>query len=528
MTQERHQIAKAAGLISAATFSSRILGFIRDMILARFFGATMVSDAFFVAYRIPNMLRELFAEGSMSAAFIPVFTETLTKQGKAEARRLASAMFTVLLILVSLVTAVAIILAPWIVRAIAPGFFDELGKYNLTVMLSRFMFPYLLFVSLGALLMGMLNSLRSFATPAFSPVLFNVMIISSALFLAPNLTEPIFGVAIGVTLGGLAQFVVQIPSLKRKGMLPSLSLDFSHPGVRRIGWLIIPSIIGLSVTQVNILVNTILASFLPEGSQTYLFYGMRLVLFPLGVFGIAIGTAILPTMARQISGGEMDEMKKTLSFGLRLVFFIIVPSMAGLMTLRVPIIHLFFEHGVFTAAATAGTAGALLFYSVGLPAFAGIRIVAAAFYSMQDTRTPVKVAVLAMATNVVLCLILMKPMKHEGLALATGLSAVLNFSLLVWILNRKLKGIDWPAITRSIGTTIGATIPVALIGWGISQAGIWSDPGDWAAKAVWLFGGIAAAVLAYMLAHRILKSEEQTFLWDMVKRKIQAKGIEPR
>lgn len=520
MTQERQKIAKAAGLIGLATLSSRILGFIRDMVLARLFGAGMVSDAFFVAYRIPNMLRELFAEGSMSAAFIPVFTETLTRKNREEARRLGSATFSILLITVGIITLLAILIAPWIVRVIAPGFIHTPGKFNLTIMLSRFMFPYLLFISLAALAMGMLNSLRAFAAPAFSPVLFNVFIISAALWLSPHLTEPIFGVAIGVTLGGLAQFLIQLPSLKRQGMLPVFTLDLFHPGVRRIGWLLLPAMIGLSVTQVNILVNTLLASYLPEGSQSYLFYGMRLVLFPLGVFGVALGTAILPIMAQQTSQGQLHELKKTVSFGLRLVFFIIIPAMIGLMTLRVPIIRLFFEHGEFTAADTTGTAGALLFYAIGLPAFAGIRIVVAAFYSLQDTRTPVKVAAAAMATNVILCLLLMGPMLHRGLALATSLSAVLNFGLLTFILNRRLQGVEWPVILRSFVNTLVATIPVGLIGWIISGLEIWSFTGSEVVKAAWLLVGITTSVWSYIIVHRLLKSEEQTFLWEMVRGKL--------
>ena len=520
MSQPNQQIAKAAGLIGVATFSSRILGFVRDIILARLFGAGMVADAFFVAYRIPNMLRELFAEGSMSAAFIPVFTETLSQKGRDEARRLASATFTLLLITVSLITVLAILLAPWIVRVIAPGFMDEAGKFNLTVVLSQLMFPFLLFISLGALAMGMLNSLRSFAAPAFSPVLFNVVIILCALWLSPALTEPIFGVAIGVTLGGLAQFLVQLPSLRNKGMLPSLTLDLFTPGVKRIGWLLLPSIVGLSVVQVNILVSTILATYLPEGSQSFLFYGMRMVLFPLGIFGVALGTAILPAMAHLTAQGNMDEMKKTLSFGLRLVSFVIIPSMVGLMVLRVPIVKLFFEHGEFTAAATVGVAGAIFFYSIGLPAFAGIRIVVAAFYSLQDTRTPVRIAVAAMVANVILSLTLMGPMLHHGLALATALSAILNVSLLIFILNRRLSGIDWPAILRSLRNTVLATIPVGIIAWYVSSLEIWIYPSDLAVRAVWLLGGIAIAVLAYILTHRLLKSEEQTFLWDMVKKRL--------
>jgi len=524
MTEERHQIARAAGLIGLATFSSRIMGFVRDMILARLFGAGMAADAFFVAYRIPNMLRELFAEGSMSAAFIPVFTEYLVKRTRTEARDLASAIFTVLLILVSVICAVSILAAPWIVHVIAPGFVDEPGKFDLTTMLSRFMFPYLLFISLAAITMGMLNSLRAFAVPAFSPVMFNVCIIAAAVWLSPMLTEPIFGVAIGVVVGGAVQFFMQLPSLSRRNMMIRLRLDLFDPGVKRIGRLLVPAMVGLSVTQVNILVNTLLASFLPEGSQTYLFYGMRLVLFPLGIFGVALGTAILPTMARQTSDGQLEELKTTLSFGLRMVLFIIIPAMIGLMTLRIPIIHLFFEHGRFTAIATAGTAAALLYYSVGLPAFAGIRIVVAAFYSLQDTKTPVRIAVIAMTANIVLSLVLMRPLLHGGLALATSLAAVINFVLLVRILNRRLNGIEWALIARSVGTTLLATLPVAVIGWTVANLPIWSYHGDWESKAVWLFGAITLSILSYIAANRLMGSEELTFLWDTMKSRIAKKG----
>jgi putative peptidoglycan lipid II flippase len=517
MSRERREITRAAGRIGLATFTSRILGFVRDIVLARLFGAGMASDAFFLAYRIPNMLRELFAEGSMSAAFIPVYTETLTHKNREEARTLASATFTALLFIVTFITLLAILMAPWIVRVIAPGFLDELGKFNLTVMLSRFMFPYLIFISLAALAMGILNSLRAFTVPAFSPVLFNVLIIGSALYLSPRLTEPIFGVAIGVCLGGLAQFLVQVPSLMRHGMLPRFRWNPLHPGVKRIGWLLLPSMIGLSVTQVNILVNSLLASFLTEGSLTYLFYGMRMVLFPLGIFGVALGTAILPTLSLQAAAGQMDELKKTLAFGLRMVFFIIIPSMIGLMVLRVPIIHLFFEHGEFTAAATAGTATAMAFYAIGLPAFAGTRIVVGAFYAIKDTKTPVKVAVLAMVVNIILNLSLMFPLGHGGLALATSLSALLNLSLLIFIINKRLEGIEWISVFQSVKKVVLATLPIVLIGWYVSGAPVWGLAGEWFSKGIWLLGGITAAVLAYVIMHRWFKTDELAFVFRSIK-----------
>jgi len=267
---ENHTVVKAAGLIGVATFSSRLLGFLRDMVLARLFGATPAADAFFVAYRIPNLLRELFAEGSMSSAFVPVFTEYRTQRGDRDAWELASAVFTTLLTILTGITLLGILAAPAIVWVLAPGFHGDPGRLAMTTWLTRIMFPYLLFISLAALAMGVLNSLRAFAAPAFSPVLFNVCTIAAALFLSPLLEEPIVGVAIGIVVGGVAQFVMQLPSLRGRGFLFGWRFAPAHPGVARIGRLLVPSLLGMSVTQVNVTVSTILASFF-AGAPTYLF-----------------------------------------------------------------------------------------------------------------------------------------------------------------------------------------------------------------------------------------------------------------
>ena len=322
---ETRSLVKAAGVIGMATFSSRILGFIRDMVLASLFGATPAADAFFVAYRVPNLLRELFAEGSMSSAFIPVFTEYQTQKSKRDAWELASAVFTTLLTIVIGVTIVGILAAPGIVWLLAPGFHDDPAKLGATTLLTRIMFPYLIFISLAALAMGILNSMRAFAAPAFSPVFFNICIIGCAFFLSPMMAEPIHGVAIGVVAGGVAQFALQLPGLRRRGMLFGFRFSPGHPGVRRIGKLMVPSLLGLSVTQINITVSTILASFF-VGGPTYLFYGMRLIQFPLGIFGVALATAILPTLSAQAARGDLGELRKTLGFGLRMILFIILPA----------------------------------------------------------------------------------------------------------------------------------------------------------------------------------------------------------
>jgi len=485
---ENHSVAKAAGLIGAATFSSRILGFIRDMVLARLFGATAAADAFFVAYRIPNLLRELFAEGSMSAAFIPVFTEYHMLRAKRDAWELASAVFTTLVTVLTLVTIVGILAAPGIVWLLAPGFHGNPDKLAITTYLTRIMFPYLLFISLAALAMGVLNSVRAFVGPALSPVLFNLLIIGCALFLSPLLAEPILGVAVGVVAGGAAQFTMQLPGLWRRELLFGWRFEPGHPGVRRIGALLVPSLLGLSVTQVNITVSTILASFF-AGGPTYLFYGMRLIQFPLGIFGVALATAILPTMSAQAARGALEELRATLGFGLRMILFIILPAMLGLILLRGPIVHLFFEHGSFTAEDTAATAAAVLCYAVGLWAFAGVRIIVAAFYSLQDTRTP-------------------------------ALAAMLNWGTLVAVLNRRLGGVDWSSVGRSAARVLAAAAPVVLACVWVANLEVWSRQGEWAAKTVMLFVGIGLSVTGYLGAHALMRSEELEVLWRVVKGKV--------
>lgn len=518
MQDETRSVTQAAGLIGAATFSSRILGFVRDIILARLFGASASADAFFVAYRIPNLLRELFAEGSMSSAFIPVFTEYHTLRTKRETWEMASAVFTTLLTIVILVTLVGIATAPGIVWLMAPGFHDDPSRLATTTLLTRIMFPYLLFISLAALAMGILNAVRSFAAPALAPVFFNLCIIAAALFVAPFVEHPVLAVAGGVVAGGLAQFVMQLPGLRKRGLLMGWRFQPGHPGVRRIGRLITPTLLGLSVTQVNITIGTILASFF-AGGPAYLFYGMRLIHFPLGIFGVALATAILPALSAQAARGALDDLRATLAFGLRLILFVMLPAMMGLIFLREPIVHLFFEHGAFTAQDTAATAAAVLYYAVGLWAFAGIRILVSAFYSLQDTKTPALAAVCAVATNLLLALLLMGPLRHGGLALATALAAMVNGGILVAVLHRRLGGVKWTEVGRSTGRSVLAVVPVVLSCLWIADLAVWGRPESWIAKGIMLFVGVGLSVTGYLGIHALLRSEELDVLWGMVKRK---------
>ncbi|MDH4083221.1 MAG: murein biosynthesis integral membrane protein MurJ [Nitrospira sp.] len=519
LQDENKSVIKSAGIIGVATFSSRILGFARDMVLARLFGATPAADAFFIAFRIPSLLRELFAEGSMSSAFIPVYTEYRTTRSKVEAWELASAVFTTLLTIVTLVTMVGVLAAPWLVQLLAPGFQENPDKLALTTLLARVMFPYLLFISLAALAMGILNSVRAFAAPAFSPLFLNVFIIVGAVWLAPHLQEPIIGVAIGVVAGGAAQFAMQLPSLKLRGLLFGFRFEPSHPGLRRIGTLMVPTLLGLSVTQINLTVSTVLASFF-AGGPTYLFYGMRLIQFPLGIFGVALTTAILPTLSSQAARGALDELRTTLGFGLRMILFIILPAMVGLILLRTPIVHLFFEHGTFTAQDTAETALAVLCYAVGLWAFGGVRIIVTAFYSLQDTRTPAISAAVALAANVLFSLVLMSFLGAAGLALATALAAMVNGGILVVVLNRRLGGIEWKSVIWSAGRVLVGCIPIVVACWWVADAQLWSHPAEWFEKSAMLAVAIAVSVGGYLGVHAVFRSEELDVVWGMVRRKL--------
>jgi putative peptidoglycan lipid II flippase len=521
---ENLKVAKAAGVVGSATLLSRIMGYIRDMVMSWAFGTSIAADAFYVAYRIPNLLRELLAEGSMSAAFIPVFTETLTKESRESARQLANAVLARFLVILVIVTGLGMIFAPYVVKAIAPGWVHDPQKRELLLLgitLTKTMFPYLLFIGLAAIAMGILNSLRSFLAPALSPVMLNVMTISAVVFSMNFLAEPIRGVAIGVVLGGLCQFLIQVPGLRKQGMMIKPQFSPSHPGVRKIGRLATPVFFSSSVNQINIFMGTIFASFLATGSISYLFYGMRFIHFPLGIFGVAVATAVLPTLSAQAVRREMTEFRDTLSFGLRLVFFIMFPSMAGLIALRTPIVNVLLQHGNFNRISSEGTASAMLFYAVGLWSMAGVRILSQAFYSLQDTRTPVKAGIATVVTNIALSagFLFWTPLAHGGLALASSLASMLNISLLTIQLRRKIGRIDARRIGLSLFRIIPASVGVGVIGFLISRNPLWEATGNSLYKTELLAGGILACVFFYVAAMWIFGSEELKFIVETIKRK---------
>ncbi len=519
--EEKEKIARAAGVVGGATLLSRIFGFIRDMVIAQLFGTARASDAFFVAFRIPNLLRRLVGEGALTASFIPVYSEYLNHQPRQEANRLVHISFTLLAISLALITIFGIAFSPWMVKVMAPGFAADPEKFRLTVLLTRMMFPYIFFVSLVALAMGVLNALKHFAAPAFAPVLLNLSIIACALLLSPLFQEPIVSLAIGVLVGGVAQFIFQIPFLRHKGITLRWDFAWSHPGVRRVGLLMTPSVLGLAVTQLNVLVNTLLASYLPGGSLSYLYYADRLLEFPMGVFAIAIATAVLPSFSDQAARQDWAALKETLAFALRLTFFLTLPAMAGLIVLRYPIITLLFQRGAFDAHSTAMTAQALLFYALGLVAFAGVRITVPAFYSLQDTKTPVKIAVFALLANAVFGVLLMFPLKHGGLALAVSLSAGLNFTLLLIFLRSKLRGLGiaklWPSFLKNL---VSSGIMAGAVGWVISRTS-WETGGVTLERLFLLIAAMGLGALVYAGSCRLLGCEELSTVLNLLQRKIR-------
>ncbi|HEX9860810.1 MAG TPA: murein biosynthesis integral membrane protein MurJ [Nitrospirota bacterium] len=510
--KENSKVTRAAGVIGAATFVSRILGFIRDMVVAKVFGATLVADAFFVAFRITNLLRELLAEGSMSAAFIPVFTEYLALRSKEEARELASAVFNLLFFILSGAVLLGIALSPYIVTLLAPGFAADPEKFAMTVYLTRIMFPYMLFIGLAAVTMGVLNSLGSFTAPALSPVMLNVSMIGSALLVSPRMDNPIAGLALGVIFGGMLQLMVQIPPMKKKGMGIRLIWKPAHEGVKRVLRLAVPVVGSLAVTQINIFVSSILASYLVVGSISYLYYATRLYQFPHGIFGIAIATAILPAMSRQAAAEDHGSLRDTLSFGIRYVLFINIPAMVGLAVLGIPITSLLFQRGEFDYQATVGTAYALVFFSAGLWAFSGVRIVNSAFYALKDTGTPVRSALMAATANVVLSLLLMKPLGHGGLALANSLASIFNMLNLLYLFRKKMGPIGLRSILRSSARTVAASAVMGLVCYYMSRSGIWAINGHTLEKAYIVGASVATGIIVYAAMQAAFKSEELAFI----------------
>ncbi|BCS54318.1 murein biosynthesis integral membrane protein MurJ [Geobacter sp. SVR] len=518
---EKRNIARAAGVLGSATILSRIMGMVRDMVVSRLFGAGFATDAFFAAFQVPNMLRRFFAEGALTSAFVPIFSGTLTTRGKDEARQLANACFTLLTIVMAAVTLAGILFSPWIVGLMFPGFRAVPGKFELTVLLNRMMFPYIFFISLVALCMGILNTLRHFFTPAISTVFLNIAMILAALLLRNYFEVPITALAAGVLIGGILQLVLQLPVLWRMGFPVRPRFAFNDPEVRRIAMLMVPAVFGVGVYYLNITVGAILASLLPQGSVSYLYYAQRLFEFPQGIFTVSVAQAVLPSMSKQAAEGDMAGMKESLAFGLRLTLFITIPAMVGLMVCATPIFSLIFMGGAFDYAKAVNSAQALLYYSLGLSFVAMTRVLAPAFYSLKDTVTPVWTALCAFLINLGFSLALMGPLKHGGLALATTISALGNMLLLLWFLRRKIGPFGGRGIVSSGLKSLAASVPMAAAVWFLSGFADWSLVGHKFIKGAVLGGTIVAGIAVYLLFVGLLGSEEAAEAIRMVRKKLR-------
>jgi len=515
----RHSIARSAALISSGTMLSRVFGLARDMVIAHLF-PRFVSDAFFVAFRLPNMLREMVAEGAMNAGFIPVFSDYLTSRSRKEAEELAAVVLGGATAVLMLISAAGVVLAPAIVRFITLEFGPPNEKLLLAIRLARVMFPYILLIGIASLFMAILNSLRNFFSSSYAPMLLNLSMIACAYLFRNSFEEPISALALGVMVGGVLQVALQIPFLWRCGMPLRIGWNLKHPGLRLIALLLLPTFFGQAVREVNVIVDTMLAWYLGEGMVSSLYYAYRLVHLPLAVFGLAIATAILPVMSSAASAGEMSKLKETLSIGFRSVLFVMFPAAAGLIVLRAPIVRLLFEHGSFDSVATGNTAFALMFYSVGLFAFAGSRVLAFAFYSMKNTKLPVMSAACAMVANIVLNLLLMGPLKQGGLALASSISSAINMIILWVFLEKRIGGLGLGSILMS-GAKV-CVLSVAMGGWvyfvAMLCAGVVGadTTGD---RLVQVFVPIAAGLVFYIGTAVALRFEEVAQIRQMWSRR---------
>lgn len=429
-------LLKALAAVSSMTLLSRILGFVRDALVARVFGAGLLTDAFFVAFKIPNLLRRLFAEGAFSQAFVPILAEYKNRKGHDATQVLVNQVGTALTLVLVLVALLGVLGAPWVAYISAPGFRAEPDKFELTVRLLRITFPYIIFISLVALAAGILNTHSKFSVPAFAPVLLNVSMIGATLWLAPYFDPPILALGWGVALGGVLQLAWMLPHLMRINMLPRPTRHINDPGVRRVLKLMAPATLGVSVAQISLLINTIFASFLETGSVSWLYYADRLMEFPAGMLGVALGTILLPSLAKHYADDSPADYSRLLDWGLRLTLVLAFPAAAALAVLAVPLITTLFHYGAFDAHDVTMTQQALVAYSLGLVGLILVKVLAPGFYARQNIRTPVKVAIFTLVATQLMNLIFIRPFGHAGLALAIGLGACLNAGLLLHLLKK--------------------------------------------------------------------------------------------
>ena len=504
MPDSHPRLARSAGVFGLATMASRILGLVRDVVSAYYFGAGDVADAFRVAFRVPNLVRDLFAEGAMSAAFVPTFTRQLTLHGREKAWHLASSVISALAIVTSLIVIIGMVFADPLVRLFAGEFATVPGKIELTVHLTRILFPFLTLVAVAAALMGMLNSLGHFFIPALSPAMFNVASIIVAVAgipFAPQLgVEPITIFAIGALVGGVGQLVIQWPPLRREGFRYRPVLDFRDEGLRNVLLLMGPGTIGMAATQINVFVNTVLATGEGTGAVSWLDFAFRLMYLPIGLFGVSIATAATPAVSRLVAQADFGRIRSTLAHAIGLMLLLNVPAALGLIVLARPIVSLIFERGSFSAGDTAATAAALQLYAVGLVGYSVVRIVSPTFYALRRSRIPVMVSAASVVLNVALNLTLVRGMGFRGLALGTSITALLNAGLQLWLLKREIHGIEGARIASTFARVSIAAVVMAGAAWGTHELLTGALPGTAIGLQLVRLGGSIGVALATLVA----------------------------
>ena len=506
-------LARSAGVTGVATLTSRILGLVRDQILAALFGAGNEMDAFIVAFRIPNLVRDLFAEGAMSSALVPTFTRYLTLHGKREAWRLGNNVLNVLLLITGVLVVIGMLFAEPLVTAYAGDYASVPGKLALTVRMTRVMLPFLTTVAIAAAAMGMLNSLHHYFWPALSPAMFNVATIVCAFALVPLMPAigepPIMAIAIAALVGGIGQAVIKWPSLHREGFRYELVFDPHDAGLKQVLLLMGPGTLGLAASQINIFINTLLATSQGTGAVSWLTYAFRLMYLPIGLFGVSIGTAVLPAVSYHVAADDAAGARVTLSRGLAMMFMVNVPATIGLIALATPIVRLLFERGHFLPADTDATAAAVRMYALGLVGYSAARIASPTFYALGRSRVPVFVSVATIALNVALSVVLVRAMGFLGLALATSIAALGNGAALVWLLRHYMDGLDERRLTVVLGKVSIAAAVMAFAALVVDRVMNMLAPGDALTfQIVRLVGSIGTSLAVLGMTAKLLRIAE--------------------
>ncbi|MFK3661860.1 murein biosynthesis integral membrane protein MurJ [Scandinavium sp. NPDC088450] len=497
-------LLKSLAAVSSMTMFSRVLGFARDAIVARVFGAGMATDAFFVAFKLPNLLRRIFAEGAFSQAFVPILAEYKSKQGEDATRVFVSYVSGLLTLALAVVTIVGMLAAPWVITLTAPGFANTAEKFALTSQLLRITFPYILLISLASLVGAILNTWNRFSVPAFAPTFLNVSMIGFALFAAPYFNPPVLALAWAVTAGGVLQLFYQLPHLKKIGMLVLPRINLKDAGSLRVVKQMGPAILGVSVSQISLIINTIFASFLVSGSVSWMYYADRLMEFPSGVLGVALGTILLPSLSKSFASGNHDEYCRLMDWGLRLCFLLALPSAVALGILAKPLTVSLFQYGKFTAFDAAMTQRALVAYSVGLVGLIVVKVLAPGFYSRQDIKTPVKIAILTLIMTQLMNLAFIGPLKHAGLSLSIGLAACLNASLLYWQLRKQKIFTPQPGWGKFFARMIAAVLVMSAVLLGMMHIMPEWSQGSMPFRLMRLMAVVVAGIVAYFATLMLL------------------------